>query len=142
MDLIGEPLRIILPEGMQKVRVTQPERLSNSVKVRFLDAPRIINELRAISKDIMKRDQNVLGIYLFGSLSKRNYSPRSDGDILIILGTDTRRFMDRIPYFLRFFLNAPIPIDVFPYTEEEMREMVSEGNLFITRIQHEGIPLT
>ena len=63
--------------------MNQPKRLSSSVRVRFLDAPAILEKLRLISKDILENNYNVLGIYIFGSLATGNYAPGSDADILI-----------------------------------------------------------
>lgn len=39
-----------------------------------------------------------------------------------------------MPVFLRLFLNAPIPKKVFPYTEEELKRMISNDNPFIISI--------
>ena len=134
MGLIGEFRKIILQSEMQKVRVNQPKRLSSSVRVRFLDAPAILEKLRLISKDILENNYNVLGIYIFGSLATGNYAPGSDADILIVLKEDDRRFIDRIPEFLRYFLNASIATDVFPYTKKEIEGMIAEKNPFITTL--------
>ncbi|MEW5706428.1 MAG: hypothetical protein AB1743_06480 [Actinomycetota bacterium] len=47
----------------------------------------------------------------------------SDADLLIVLKDSKVRFIDRIPHFLFLFLDAPIPVDVFPYTEEEIKRV-------------------
>jgi predicted nucleotidyltransferase len=116
------------------MHVRQQKKLSNSVKVRFVNAPEIIEVLKSISGHILQRDENVLGIYLFGSLSDDTYVPGSDADILIVLKDDERRFIDRIPEFLRYFLTASVATDVFPYTRKEAEEMISKGNSFFTNI--------
>jgi predicted nucleotidyltransferase len=117
--------------------VKQPEGLSSSVRVRFLDVSRILERLKSISRDVLRRNSNVLGIYLFGSLVKGTYVPGSDADILIVLNEDNRRFIDRMPEFLRFFLNVPIAIDVFPYTSKEIEGMIADQNPFITTLWKE-----
>jgi len=76
----------------------------------------LVNQLLASNPDILE-------ISLFGSLARGNYAPGSDADIYILLGKDSRRFIDRIPEFLDFFSLAGLPIEVFPYTLEEMAEM-------------------
>lgn len=114
--------------------VKQPTRSLSSVKVRFLDASKIIKELEKVSKEIHKQNSNISGIYLFGSLAMGTYVPGSDADILIILKDDKRRFIDRMPEFLRYFLYAPIATDIFPYTEKEIKERFSAKDFFITTL--------
>lgn len=79
-------------------------------------------------------------VSLFGSLAKGNYTGRSDADILIVLKEDSRRFIDRIPPYLAAFLYADVPVDVFPYTEEELKQLRKE-NSFVERILDEKIIL-
>lgn len=117
--------------------MNQPERLLSSVKVRFLDGNKIIDELKSIAEDILKKNNNVLSIYLFGSISKGNYMTGSDADILVVLRDDNRRFIDRIPEFLRYFLNTSVATDVFPYTQKELERMILTENNFITKIWKE-----
>lgn len=112
----------------------QQKKLSSFVKVRFINAPKLIEELKSISGHILQRDENVLGIYLFGSLSDDTYVPMSDADILIVLKKENRRFIDRMPEFLRYFLKVSVATDVFPYTKKEIEEMIFNGNTFLTTI--------
>lgn len=111
-----------------------PRKSSSFVKVKFLDAPEIIRKLKLVSRDLLEKNKNVLCVYLFGSLAKGTYAPGSDADILIVLKKDDRRIMDRIPEFLRFFLGSFISTDIFPYTQDELKEMLSNGNPFITAV--------
>lgn len=122
--------------------VRQQKESLSSVKVRFLDAPKIIEELKAISREIVEKDRNIIGIYLFGSLVKNNYSLGSDADILVLLEKDSRRFIDRIPHYAKLFLDISIPVEVFPYTEEEIKKMLCEENHFIKNIWKEKIILS
>lgn len=119
----------------------QQKKLSSSVKVRYLNAPEIIKELRSIAEEICKKNDNILGIYLFGSLSKQIYAPGSDADILIILKQDNRRIIDRISEFLKFFLNSHVAVDIFPYTREELQKMISYKNSFVLQVWKEKIKL-
>jgi len=82
---------------------------------------------------------DVLEVSLFGSLARGNYAPGSDADIYILLKEDSRRFMDRIPEFLKHFSGAGLPVEVFPYTLEEVAEMGDGG--FIKAIENEKIML-
>ncbi|MGA1842922.1 MAG: nucleotidyltransferase domain-containing protein [bacterium] len=119
----------------------QQKRSSNSVKVRYLDGPEVIRRLKSIAKELYRKNDNILGIYLFGSLAKGIYAPGSDADILIILKQDNRRIIDRITGFLKFFLDSPIDIDIFPYTKEELQRMMSDKNSFLMRAWKEKVKL-
>lgn len=123
------------------MHASQPKKSSGSVRVRFLDAPKIIEKLRSISAGLLKENENISGIYLFGSLASNRGVPGSDADILIILKKDQRRLIDRMTEFLRRFLDAPIAIDVFPYTEDEIKTMMASGNHFVKTLWREKIVL-
>lgn len=94
---------------------------SPSCEARFLDREEIVKSLKKITERLRK-NRNVKGVYLFGSLAEGTYTPKSDADILVVLGRDRRPPRDRIPEFLEVFLEAPIPVDVFPFTREEIDE--------------------
>ncbi len=118
----------------------QPKESSTSVKVTFLDASKIIKQLRKISATVLEKDQSVKGIYLFGSLAEDTHVKGSDADILILLKHDDRRFVDRIPDYMRDFLAAPIPTDLFPYTVNEIDRMMINENFFITTLWRRKVP--
>ena len=81
------------------------------------------------------KDKNIKKIILFGSLTDNTYTALSDADLLIILEKSELRFIDRIPEFIFYFLDAPVSVDVFPYTEEEVKKVklaknaISKGSL-------------
>ena len=116
------------------------EKSYDTVKIKSLNMDKVLRKLKHVARDIIKKDPKVMEISLFGSLAKGNYTGRSDADILIVLKEDSRRFIDRIPRYLSSFLYADVPVDVFPYTEEELKQLRKE-NLFIKRILDEKIIL-
>ena len=119
-----------------------PWRSYGSVKVRYLDGPVVIQQMRRISEDLVARDARVEQVILFGSLAKGNYWPRSDADICIILrGDDPRRSIDRIPEFREAFRGAPVPVDVLVCTRAEMDQMRDEGRRFAAEVLSRGIVL-
>ena len=69
------------------------------------------------------KDKNIKKIILFGSLANDTYTGISDADVLIILRESKQRFMDRIPKLIFYFIDTPVPVDVFPYTEEEVENI-------------------
>jgi len=82
---------------------------------------------------------DVLEVSLFGSLARGNHDASSDADIYILLRSDTRRFIDRIPEFVDHFSDVGVPVEVFPYTLHEMERM--KGRAFITTLDREKILL-
>lgn len=75
-------------------------------------------------------------VILFGSVVSGTPVPGSDVDLLLILSSSDRSFLDRIPTFLpgRF----PVGMDVFPYTRAEIERMRAAGNPLILRALREG----
>ncbi|MEM2958231.1 MAG: nucleotidyltransferase domain-containing protein [Candidatus Jordarchaeaceae archaeon] len=73
-------------------------------------------------------NKNVVKIVLFGSLAERRAVPGSDADILIILEGDDRKFMDRIEEWVEKF-QIDFPVEVFPYTLEELEVPLVRGAL-------------
>jgi hypothetical protein len=54
---------------------------------------------------------------------------------------DGRKPFDRIPRFLRLFLDGPIGADVLVYTPTEVEKMRSEGNPLLAQIEGQKIRL-
>lgn len=111
----------------------------NGVKVRFLKRSEILPHLVVLAQRLLASRADVLEVSLFGSLARGNYAPGSDADIYILLKENPRRFIDRIPEFLKHFSGAGLPIEVFPYTLEEVAKMGDGG--FIKTIEKEKIVL-
>lgn len=103
------------------------EESLNSVKVFWLDQERLIQKLFEVSRELGRKEENVVKIILFGSLAERRAVPGSDADILIILRDDDRPFMDRISEWMEKF-SIELPVEVFPYTQNEVNNpMVREA---------------
>jgi len=119
-----------------------PKKSYDTVKIKSLNKNKVLRKLKHVASGIIKEESKVMEISLFGSLARGNYTGRSDADILIILKEDSRRFIDRIPHYLASFLYADVPVDVFPYTEEELKQLGMGGNLFIKGILNDKIILT
>ena len=110
-----------------------PKRSLIMRRARFLDKEEVIEKLSKLALKAKSKDPNIKEILLFGSIINNTFTSRSDADILVILRKGHTRFLDRIPKFLLLFANAPVPVDVFPYTEEEVqtvpiaRKAMAEG---------------
>jgi predicted nucleotidyltransferase len=92
-------------------------------KARFLNREKVIGQLTGLAGKAMAEDGNIKRVILFGSLAEDTFSATSDADLLVILGESDRRLMDRIPDLLFYFLDAPVPVEVFPYTEGEVENI-------------------
>lgn len=97
------------------------------VRVTFLEAEPIIAGLRQRAEQLLARNPNVTEVALFGSLVKGDYCPGSDADLLVVLRGDSRRFIDRLDEFAIHFSGVGVPVDVFPYTVEEVDLLKDEG---------------
>jgi predicted nucleotidyltransferase len=93
-----------------------------------------MEELERYAKDSIKKGAIV--VVLIGSLVKENYTAFSDADVVIVVGEDGRRPMDRIPEFI----DPKLPLDVEPrvYTISEMKTMAVSGSRIIEEILRHG----
>ncbi len=116
------------------------KKLLSSAEKIYRNRDRIIEDLKIIAKNI-ERELSAREVILFGSIARGDYGLYSDADILIILEkSEKRRYFDRIPELIGFFVESPIHVDIFPYTLDEIDRM-KDNSLFIKRALQEGINL-
>jgi predicted nucleotidyltransferase len=106
-------------------------------KAKFLNRNLVIEKLTKMALRLSARDNNIKKIVLFGSLANNTYTGTSDADLLIILKESSHRMIDRIPNLMQHFVRAPVPVDIFPYTESEVKAIP-----LAQRALREGITLT
>jgi predicted nucleotidyltransferase len=111
----------------------------SGVRVRFLRREEVLPHLADLARELVALRLDVLEVSLFGSLARGNHGASSDADIYILLRSDPRRFIDRISEFLDHFSDVGVPVEVFPYTLQEMETM--KGSAFITTLEREKILL-
>jgi predicted nucleotidyltransferase len=111
------------------------------VTIIYLNGPETIRALQEIATQIKQANPDVLEISLFGSLARGDYAPGSDADLFIHVQEDGQKPFDRIPRFLRLFLDSPIGTDVLVYTLDEVERMRRQGNLLLAQIEREKIRL-
>lgn len=107
-------------------------RLLSSVKIFWPDKEAIDLALREYL-DALRDKKEVLAVYLCGSWAKGNYTAASDMDLLVVIKQDTRSPRERIPSYLpaRF----PVSLDLFIYTEAELRESLFARSLLLDGIR-------
>jgi predicted nucleotidyltransferase len=93
-----------------------------------------------IANTIREQHEEVTAIKLFGSFARKDFTGRSDADILIVLADSDEEVLNRILRFRKFF-DLEIPVDVLVYTEDEIKQALSERNMFIMGALKEGIEL-
>jgi predicted nucleotidyltransferase len=98
--------------------------------------------LKEVIRANRRKFPEVKKVLLFGSRTRGDWSLRSDLDVLLILERSRhKRFFDRIPRYLDLFSEISLPVDVFPYTQEEFIRMQKKENPLILRALREGIVL-
>lgn len=116
--------------------------LSNIAVIRLPKHSVLINNLVQIANCILEKFSEVEEIILFGSLARGDYGTYSDADVLLILSESPyQRYFDRIPKYAPVFLDFFMPVDIFPYTRNEINIMLEKGNLFIKGIFDDCISL-
>ncbi len=114
-------------------------RSSGSVKVTYLDAEAVRNEIRRAVQTLGHQRPEIKRVLLFGSLATGQAAPGSDGDLLVILQHSDLPFLDRIPVYTP--AGCSVGLDVFPYTESEIASMRSAGNWLIKTALAQGIEI-
>lgn len=116
-------------------------RSSDSVTVAFLDRELVLQQLERCAALLRQSSDKVRRVILFGSLTTDTYGPGSDADLLILLSSDNRRSIDRIPEYLKAFSMVQIGVDVFPLTEAELQQSLERGNAFLRGALETGVEL-
>jgi predicted nucleotidyltransferase len=110
-----------------------------SVEVTWLDRPAVLEATRKAVRALARRRPEVRRVILFGSMARGDAVPGSDVDLLVVLSECDELFLDRIPRYKPS--GIPVGVDVFPYTEAELKRMAEEGNAFVTHALAEGVTL-
>ena len=107
-----------------------------------MDRDEVFDQLQRYVQRLMKEHPEVREAVLFGSIARGEHGTRSDADVLLVLSKSSHeRFFDRIPDYIEYFLDAAVPVDLFPHTEDEVERMGANGNLLIKRARSEGISI-
>lgn len=89
-----------------------------SVQIFWVDKEALARFLEDLTA-YYQRFPEVEAVILFGSLAKGEFSVGSDVDLLLVLRESPLPFPDRIPAYLPD--RAPVDVEVFPYTVDEIR---------------------
>jgi predicted nucleotidyltransferase len=92
----------------------------SSVVIKSVDAQAVRTAADVYAAGLLAARPEIEEIVVFGSFENGTWAPGSDLDVVIVLTRADGQVRDRIPALLpeRF----PVPVDLFPYTREELRE--------------------
>jgi len=110
------------------------------VKVTWFDYTAVWAEVQRFAQELLQQFSEVEEVRVFGSLVRRECVPGSDVDLLLMLRESSEPFHHRIS---RYLPRRPMPVavDVFPYTLDELQQMLADGNHFLRRAMQESVPL-
>ena len=97
---------------------------------------RRIGDSTAIIAALEERFPEIRRAMVFGSLVHDRAVPGSDVDLLLVLKTSDRKFLDRPAKYRPD--GFPVGLDIFAYTADEMEKMLDDGNFFVRRALREG----
>lgn len=84
------------------------EKSYGSVKVFWLDRERLLQALEEKAAELLATFPEVLAVVLFGSLARGEATPRSDADLLLLVG-EAPPFLERPGRYLPLFADLGFP---------------------------------
>ena len=126
-------------ELRHSVRSTTAAGSSDSVKVFWLDRPRLMERLRNAARTLTERHPEIERIVLFGSLARGDAVPGSDADLLIVVSHSAEAFLERTVRYRP--TGVDVGVDVVAYTREELAALLKAGSSFVRQALREGVVL-
>ena len=92
--------------------------------------------LRELAGRLVRTRPEVLEVRLFGSLAEGTAVPGSDADVLIVLREHPlQRWFDRIPQYAPAFDEIDLPVELFCYTLDELRQLEQNRPHFAEKLR-------
>lgn len=113
---------------------------SDGVEILSIDEDSVKGLLQGIASKIKTEHPYVRELILFGSFSKKDFTPYSDIDIAIIVSNIDKDFIKRSDNFIDYFIEVPLDVNLVVYTVEEVSKMVKAKNNFIREVMN-GVKL-
>ncbi|MDR7417118.1 MAG: nucleotidyltransferase domain-containing protein [Armatimonadota bacterium] len=98
-------------------------RSYGSVRVYWLNREEAWRRLEEAARRVVEERPEVKAVVLFGSLAEGRAVPGSDADLLLLLRSSDRPWMERPSEYLPYFEGIGLPLDLFCYTEEEVEQV-------------------
>ena len=135
----GPPFRHYTLGEAKRAIENAEEVLRFCAEVTWLDRRAVLNATGKAVQMLARQRPEVQRVILFGSMARGDAVPGSDVDLLVVLSESDRSFLDRIASYR--LSGVPIGVDVFPYTEDELAQMLGEDNGFARQALAEGTVL-
>ncbi len=117
-------------------------RSSSSAGATYLDRGQRVEEVRLAARRAASRVPSIQRVILFGSLVTSIPTPRSDADLLVIVGSSPyAEPSDRVPEILRALRPLPCPMDLFVLTADEFARFEAEGSALLRTVRRTGLDL-
>jgi predicted nucleotidyltransferase len=95
----------------------------------------VVDSLEEWASDLIKDQNDILGIGFFGSYARGDSGVGSDLDVIVILKDSDAPFEKR---GLKWDLSKlPVPVDLLIYTIDEWIRLKEESSYFIKRLRRE-----
>ena len=105
-----------------------------TVVVKSVDERAVRRAMDAWAEDLLASRPEIEEIVVFGSFAESTWAPGSDLDVLIRLRSADRPVRDRISDLLP--AKFPVPVDVFPFTKDELAERAGSPILAAAERSH------
>ena len=116
-----------------------PRPFFPSQKQDYRKPDEIRSQVSALAAKVRAHRPGIEAIILFGSYAAGGPGYFSDLDLLVILAEDARQPVERIPEFLLLFQDAPLPVDVFVFTREEVERRSKASDPFMVQALEKGV---
>ena len=98
-----------------------PKRSSHSVVIKSCDPDSIATAVKGYVDKLREERPEIRRVIWFGSWVNGIPTPGSDVDLCLIPSSSDKSMRDRVPDYLP--VRFPVGIDLFPYTDEEFRQL-------------------
>ncbi len=101
-----------------------------NVRVFHAHAAALLRELGRRTQELVKANEEVEEVRLFGSLGRGEASPGSEAAIVVIVRRASKPFLDRSADLARFFASTGIGCEVLVYRREELAKIEHQSPRF------------
>ncbi len=107
-----------------------PVRLLSSPVLRWVSEEEVKRALQEWAKKVRKKHPEIVRIGYFGSYARGDWGVGSDIDLIIVVKSSDKPFIERALEFDT--TDLPLPADLLVYTEEELERL--KGNAFYEKV--------
>jgi predicted nucleotidyltransferase len=120
---------------MLKMQSVIQKKSYGSVKTFWLNKELLNEKIKQAIKRMLTEKSEIEDVVLFGSFAENKATVSSDVDILLVLKSSDKNFIDRQLDYRDYFSDIDLNVDIFAYTQGE----VSKGNPFVEKALSKGL---